>query len=44
LQGGLDSTSVFLAGLPILDPKAFNGSIVSVLPLGVGIGFLLEVL
>ena len=31
---------MFLVVSPILDPKAFSGRIISVLPLGVGIGFL----
>jgi len=40
LEGGLDSTGVFLAVLSALDPKAFSSYIISVLPLGVGVGFL----
>ena len=31
---------MFLAVLPILDPNAFGGRIVSISPLGVGVGFL----
>ena len=31
---------MFLAVSPALDPEAFGGYIVSVLPLGVGVGFL----
>jgi len=40
LEGGLDSTGVFLVVLSALDPKAFGGCIVNVLPLGIGVGFL----
>ena len=31
---------MFLVVSPILDPKAFSGRIVSVSPLGIGVGFL----
>jgi len=40
LEGGLDSASVFLAVSSALDPKAFGGCIISILPLGVGVSFL----
>ena len=36
----LDSTSMLLAVSSTLDPKAFSGYIASVLPSGVGVGFL----
>ena len=40
MEGGLDSTSMFLAVSSILDPKAFSGYIISVLLLSIGVGFL----
>jgi len=40
LEGGLDFTSIFLAVLSALDPKAFGSYIISVLPSGAGVGFL----
>jgi len=40
LEGGLDPTSIFLVVLSTLDPKAFSGYIISILTLGVGVGFL----
>jgi len=40
----LDTTSMLLAVLSILDPKAFYSYIASVLLLGIGVSFLLEVL
>ena len=36
----MDPTSILLAVLSTLDPKAFYGYIASVLPLGIGIGLL----
>ena len=41
-KGGLDSTSVLLAVSSTLDPKAFGGYIASVLPSGIGVGFLFK--
>ena len=40
MEGGLDSASIFLVVLSILDFKAFSGYIISVLLLSIGVGFL----
>ena len=40
MEGGSDSAGVFLAVLSALDPKVFSSYIVSVLQLGIGVGFL----
>jgi len=40
LEGGSDSTGIFLAVLFTLDPKAFSGRIISILLLSIGVGFL----
>ena len=42
MEGGLDTTSVFLAVLSALDPEAFYSCIASILPLGAGVGFLFK--
>ena len=42
MKGSLNSTSVFLIVLSVLNPKAFGGYIASVLPLGIGVGFLFK--
>jgi hypothetical protein len=40
LKSSLDSAGVLLVVLSVLDSKAFGGYIASVLPSGVGVGFL----
>ena len=42
MEGGLNSANVLLVVLSALNPKAFGGYITSILPLGIGVGFLFK--